>query len=63
MAQYNFKTSDQDVIEFLKSADNKSRTIVTALKEKRLQSIKTKQKEPIKAISINKRRVLKVLVS
>lgn len=61
MPQYNFKTSDQDVIDYLKSVDNKSRVIVSALKEKRLKNIKPVETKPLKIIEIHNKRALKVL--
>jgi len=62
LPQYNFKTSDQDVIDYLKSVDNKSRVIVSALKEKRLNNIKPVETKPLKFVEIRNKKRLKVLV-
>lgn len=62
LAQYNFKTNDKDVIDFLGQAQNKSQVIVESLKEKRMSLIKPQQtRKPLKTLNIRDKRVLKVL--
>ncbi len=52
MPQFNFKVSDLDVIDYLNAQSNKSKTIVTALKEKKVNDLQEKlpQTKKVKAI-------------